>query len=81
MSTKTAEFYTYIQNAVRAGQTRICPAIFSFCFPRASVSAAFRMAKQNGIIEVAYIGGTGVPVYQAAGTIQAVAEATNGVKH
>lgn len=70
-----------IKAAVAAGQTRLAPSIFSHYFGRAAVSAAFRMAKAQGLIEVAYIGGTGTPVYRAAGIAQAVTEAPSATKH
>lgn len=81
MNNRTAEAYTELKNAIAAGQTRIVPAIFSHCFGRAAASAAFRLAKRDGIIEVAYYSMTGSPVYQAAGTKAAVAEAASSVKH
>lgn len=64
MNTKTLEVLEAIKEAVAAGQTMIAPCTFSFCFPRASVSAAFRAAKQQGIIEVSYISCVGTPVYR-----------------
>ena len=81
MSPKTAEVYAAIQDAVRSGQKYIAPVTFSACFPRASVSAAFRMAKRDGIIEVQYVSCVGTPVYQASGVNQATIEAATAVKH
>ncbi len=43
----------------------ITPAIYTWAFKsRAHVSAAFRMAKKQGIIEVDYISAAGTPVYK-----------------
>lgn len=53
---------------------RIAPSLFSHCFGRAATSAAFRMAKSRGLIEVAYISCAGSPVYRL--TAKAVALAT-----
>lgn len=75
MSPKTAAAFAEIKSAVAAGQTTIVPAIFSHCFGRAATAAAFRTAKAEGIIEVAYTSCAGTPVYQAAGLGSAVAEA------
>lgn len=77
----TLEVLAEIKNAVAAGQTRIVPCIFSHCFNRAATSAAFRMAKAQGIIEVAYMSCVATPVYQGAGLAKAVAEAPSAVKH
>jgi hypothetical protein len=79
MKPATAEAFAEIKNAIAQGQTRIAPCIFSHCFGRAATSAAFRMAKQQGLIEVAYISVVGTPVYQAAGTKAAVEEAKSAV--
>lgn len=82
MNTKTVEVLNEIRRAVAEGQTRLVPVIFSHCFGRAATSAAFRMAKAEGLIEVAYIGGHGRPVYQAAGLKAAIAEAaTVTIRH
>lgn len=70
-----------IEAAIAAGQKTLTPALFSHCFGRAAASAAFRMAKARGLIEVAYIGGTGVPNYRAAGIAQAITEAPAHTKH
>ena len=78
----TLEVLAEIKNAVAAGQTRIVPCIFSWAFKnRAATSAAFRMAKAQGVIEVAYISAAGTPVYQAAGLKQAIAEAATALAH
>jgi len=81
MNTRTAEVLAEIKRAAAEGQKYIAPSIFSFCYGRAATSAAFRIAKQNGVIEVAYTSCAGTPVYQAAGTKQAIVEAANAVKH
>lgn len=81
MTPATAAAFNEIKSAVAAGQTRIAPVTFSHFFGRAAVSAAFRMAKQAGIIEVAYTSCAGTPVYQAAGVKAAAVEASTSVKH
>lgn len=80
MSPKTQEAYDAIASAVASGQTRIAPVTFSFCFGRAATSAAFRMARKNGLIEVAYVSVVGTPVYQGAGLKAAVAEAATATR-
>lgn len=59
---------------------RIAPALFSHCYGRAVTAAAFRQAKARGLIEVAYIGGTGVPVYRLAPVAKALV-AVDGKAH
>lgn len=81
MNNRTEAALNEIKSAVAAGQTRIAPAIFSHFFGRAAVSAAFRMAKAQGIIEVAYTSCAGTPVYQASGVKAAIVEAAASVKH
>ncbi len=81
MNTRTAECLAEIKNAVASGQTRIVPCIFSHCFGRAATSAAFRIAKRDGIIEVNYTSCVGTPVYQAAGIKQAAIESATAVHH
>lgn len=75
MKPRTAECLAEIRAAVKAGQTMIAPSIFSHCFGRAACSAAFRIAKAEGLIEVAYTSVVGTPVYQPAGLAQAIEEA------
>lgn len=78
----TLEILAEIKKAASKGETRITPCVFSWAFRnRAATSAAFRMAKAQGIIEVAYMSVAGTPVYQAAGLKQAVTEAPAAVKH
>lgn len=56
MNLKTAEVLAEIKSAVASGQTMIVPSIFTHVFKnRAAVSAAFRIAKRDGIIEINYI--------------------------
>jgi hypothetical protein len=81
-SPATLEILAEIKSAAAKGQSGICPAVFSWAFKnRAACSAAFRMARAQGIIEVAFISCAGTPVYQAAGTKQAAIEAADAVKH
>ena len=42
----------------------IIPATYSYAFPRQYVSAAFRIAKQRGIIERRATSCVGTPIYQ-----------------
>ncbi len=70
-----------IKAAVAAGQTMIAPGLFSHCFGRAATSAAFRMAKAQGIIEIAYMSCVNTPVYRGAGIAQAMTEAPAHTKH
>lgn len=42
----------------------ITPCLYSYSFGRAAASAAFRIAKRDGLIEVAYISAAGTPVYR-----------------
>lgn len=70
-----------IKAAVAAGQTRIAPSFFSHCFGRAATSAAFRMAKAQGLIELAYTSCAGTPVYRGAGVGDALTEAAASTKH
>lgn len=81
MTPKTEAALNEIKSAVAAGQRMIAPAIFSHCFGRAATSAAFRMARAQGMIEVAYMSCAGTPVYQAAGLAQAVIDAPQAIKH
>jgi hypothetical protein len=81
MNAKTTAALEEIKSAIRAGQDKITPAIFSHCFGRAATSAAFRAAKAQGIIEVAYTSCAGTPVYRAAGLGRAIEEAAGAVKH
>ena len=75
MNTNTAAALAEIRNAVAAGQQRIVPSFFSHCHGRAATSAAFRAARAEGLIEVAYTSMTGSPVYRAAGVGAAIEEA------
>jgi hypothetical protein len=64
MNIRTEAALTEIKTAAANGQTMIAPALFSHFFGRAAVSAAFKIAKQRGIIEVSYISAAGTPVYR-----------------
>jgi len=80
-SPATQAALTEIEASIARGQKTLTPAMFSHFFGRAATSAAFRMAKAQGLIEVAYIGGTGTPNYRAAGIGQATVEAPTATKH
>lgn len=80
MNSKTLEVLTEIKAAVASGQSRLVPSMFSFCFDRASTSAAFRMAKAAQIVEVAYYS-NGNAIYQPFGLKEAVTEAQTAVRH
>lgn len=41
----------------------ITPSVYSHFYPRANVSAAFKIAKRDGIIQVKYMSCVGTPVY------------------
>ena len=62
ISAKTAE----IIEAISQDESQmIAPCTYTWAFrSRANVSAAFRIAKQRGIIEVAYTSAAGTPVYR-----------------
>lgn len=64
MNTRTAEALAEIKSAAASGQKMIAPALFSHFFGRAAVSAAFKIAKREGIIVVDYISVAGTPVYR-----------------
>jgi len=81
MSPNTQAALNEIKAAVEAGQQRIAPYLFSHFFGRAAVSAAFRAAKAQGLIEVAYMSMANTPVYRPAGTAAAIVEAASSVKH
>lgn len=72
MNVKTAAALAEIKSAVASGQTMIVPSIFSHFFGRTAVSAAFRIAKRDGIIEINYMSCVNTPVYHAAGTHAAI---------
>lgn len=54
-----------IEEAV-AGGSRVAPAPFSACYPRANVSAAFRIALERGLIVVDAVSLAGTPIYRKA---------------
>jgi hypothetical protein len=66
MSPKTEAALNEIKSAVASGQQLIAPVTFSHFFGRAATSAAFRIAKKEGIIIVNYISAAGTPVYKGA---------------
>ncbi len=65
MSKITESIIAHIARAVANGE-RIAPCTFTVCYPRANVSAAFRVARQRGLIVVDYASGLGTPVYRKA---------------
>ena len=81
MCPQTEAALNEIKSAVAAGQSRIAPVLFSHCFGRAATSAAFRIAKAQGLIEVAYTSCVGTPVYQAKGVAEAERESVVAMKH
>ncbi len=80
-SPRTTEALDEIKRAAATGQRWIVPAIFSHLYGRAATSAAFRMARAQGVVEVAYVSAMGTPVYQAAGVNAASIEAQTAVMH
>ena len=81
MSPQTKAALNEIKAALAAGQATLCPYLFSHIFGRGATSAAFRVAKTQGLIEIAYIGGTGAPNYRAAGIGAAMTEAASASIH
>lgn len=81
MKPATAEVLKEIKSCVADGQKTIVPAIFSHCYGRAATSAAFRIARAEKIIEVAYISCVGTPVYQGYGVAAALEEAKTATKN
>ncbi len=78
----TLEVLAEIKSAAAKGQNSIVPAVFSWAFKnRAATSAAFRMARAQGIIEVRCMSCAGTPIYQPAGLKAATVESTDAVKH
>jgi hypothetical protein len=74
MKPNVAACLAEIRDCVRTGQRSIVPALFRPQFGLAAVSTAFRLAKREGILEVAYVSCAGTPVYQPAGTAAAALE-------
>jgi hypothetical protein len=64
MNDRTEAALNEIKSAVAANQQMIAPALFSHFFGRAATSAAFKIAKRDGLIEVAYTSCAGTPVYR-----------------
>ncbi len=81
MSPNTAAALADIKLAAASGQERIAPVTFSHFHGRAATSAAFRLAKAQGVIEIAYTSCFGTPVYRTAGMGAAIAEASTAVRH
>lgn len=65
MSPTTAAALAEIREEIAAGASRLIPAFMSRTHGRAAVSAAFKMAKAQGLIEVAYVS-AGSTVYKPA---------------
>lgn len=57
-----------ITKDVARGYEMIAPVTFSHCYGRAATAAAFRIAKADGLIEVAYTSAAGTPVYRGTRT-------------
>jgi hypothetical protein len=66
MNTRTEAALNEIKSAVAANQKMIAACTFSHFFGRAATSAAFKIAKRDGLIEVAYTSCAGTPVYRPA---------------
>lgn len=80
MSPNTQAALDDIKAACAAGST-IAPSLFSRFHGRAAVSAAFRIAKSQGLIELVAMSVANTPIYRAAGYRNAVAEAASATKH
>lgn len=81
MSPNTAAALADIKLAASSGQKMIAPVMFSHFHGRAATSAAFRIAKAQGVIEIAYTSCVGTPVYRAAGVGVAIVESVTAVRH
>ncbi|WP_137803372.1 hypothetical protein [Caulobacter sp. 3R27C2-B] len=66
MNAQTQAALDEIAAAIEAGQKTFVPAFFSRFFGRGATAAAFRIAKERGLIEVAYQSMAGTPVYRPA---------------
>jgi hypothetical protein len=53
-----------LKKAAAEGQEGLAPSLFSHFYGRGATAAAFRMAKAQGLIEVAFISCAGTPVYR-----------------
>lgn len=65
MKATTQRIIDEIEQAVADG-SHISPATFTAYFPRANVSAAFRVARKQGIIVVDSPSCAGTPIYRKA---------------
>ncbi|MCL4714882.1 MAG: hypothetical protein KJZ75_08230 [Hyphomonadaceae bacterium] len=81
MKANTAAALAEIERAAGAGQTMIAPVIFSTLYGRAACSAAFRIARQRKVVEIAYVSAAGTPVYRAYGVGAALQEIGSATKH
>jgi hypothetical protein len=63
MNTVTATIIEEIARAAKNGE-RVAACTFTACYPRANVSAAFRIARRRKIIAVDYVSCAGTPVYK-----------------
>ncbi len=81
MQVNTAAALAEIERCVAQGYDKIAPVMFSMTYGRAACSAAFRIAKQRKIVELAYTSAAGTPVYRPAGQGAALTEAAGATKH
>lgn len=65
MSPTTELIVAEIVRAVANG-ARIAPVTFAACYPRANVSAAFRVARKRRLIVVDSLSVCGTPIYRMA---------------
>lgn len=81
MKVNTAAALAEIERAAAEGYDKIAPVIFSTIYGRAACSAAFRIARQKKVVEIAYVSAAGTPVYRAFGTGAALQELGQATKH
>lgn len=75
LSPKTQACLDEIERCVAEGYDSMAPALFSHCYGRAACSAAFRIARERKLIEVAYISAANTPVYRPYGMGKRIEEA------
>lgn len=81
MQANTAAALAEIERAAANGQDKIAPIIFSTIYGRAACSAAFRIARQRKVVEIAYVSAAGTPVYRPFGMGAALQELGSATKH